>query len=204
MLDPAALEAYVMANFGLIMGLGTVITGILGTAAIFGVIKLRRGASITEYLGLRKLSLKTLLVMVLITLAVIAAVDGLSLLLDDPVETNFDTMMYNTSGWPVLFWLAVVVFAPLSEEVLFRGFLFQGLRYSRFGAAGAIVVTSLIWAGLHVQYNLYLMGIIFGMGLVLGYVRLKTESLWSTLFIHGVYNLAAVLAIVLNADSLFG
>ena len=36
----------------------------------------------------------------------------------------------------------------------------------------------------------------FGLGLVMGFVRLRTRSIWSTLFIHGVYNLAAMLLVL--------
>jgi uncharacterized protein len=202
MMDPVAVENYFFDNLGMFMALTTVLSGILGTAAIVGVIKMRRGASITEYLGLRRLSFKTTLLVVVATLALIVAVNGLSLLVDNTVESDFDTLMYNTSVWPVALWLAVVVFAPLFEEVLFRGFLFAGIRDSRLGIGGAVVITSLVWAALHVQYNFYLMGIIFGMGLVLGVIRHKTKSIWSTLFIHFAFNLVAMLAIAFNADAL--
>lgn len=204
LLDPLAIEEYFYANLGLIMGLATLISGVLGIAGIIGLIKIRKGASITEYLGLRRVSFKTLALLLLISLAIIAAIEGLGILFNQTVETDFDTQMYRTSGWPVLLWLAVVVLAPLQEEVFFRGFLFAGLRDSRFGVAGAVVVTSLLWAGLHTQYNLYVMGNIFVMGLVLGFVRHKTKSLWSTLFIHAVYNLVAMLLIALNAEGIFG
>jgi uncharacterized protein len=204
LVDPVALEEYLMANYGFIMGLGTVISGILASAAIIGVIKMKKGASVKEYLGLRKLSPKTLIVIIFITLALIVAVEGLSLFIDDTVESDFDTMLYDTSGWTVLFWLALVVFAPLQEELFFRGFLFAGIRDSRLGIGGAVVITSLIWAALHVQYNLYIMGIIFAMGVVMGVVRYKTKSIWSSLIIHGAYNLAVVLVIAFGAESLFG
>jgi CAAX protease family protein len=203
LIDPLALEEYFQSNLGLIMALTTVISGILGIAGIIGVIKMRRGASVTEYLGLRRISLKQVALLLLITLALIVALDGLSVLLEDTVETGFDTWMYDTSVWPVLIWLAVVVFAPLQEEVLFRGFLFEGLRYSRLGAAGAIVITSLVWAALHVQYSVFLMGNIFLMGLVLGVVRLKTKSLWGPLLIHAGNNLTAMVLMTFNMQNLF-
>ena len=203
MTDAAVIEEYILTNMGLLIGLGTLISGVIGIAGIVGVIAIRRGVSVTEYLGLRRISLKQIAWLLLITLVLVAAFDGLSLLLKETVETGFDTWMYDTSAWPVLIWLAVVVFAPLQEELFFRGFLLVGLRNSRLGAVGAVVITSLFWAGLHVQYNLYLMGLIFVMGLVLGYVRLRTKSLWSPLLVHAANNLVAMLLMTYNMENLF-
>jgi len=196
------LEEFLRAKLPL-MGVGTLISGVIGVAGIVGVIKLRRGASIAEYLGLRRISLKRTALLLLVALAMIAALDGLGTLMADTVETGFDAWMFDTSGWPVLVWLAVVLFAPLQEEVLFRGFLFEGLRYSRLGAAGTIVLTSLLWASLHVQYSLFLMAGVFLMGLLLGYVRLRTNSLWGPLLIHAVNNLVAMLLMSFNMQNLF-
>jgi membrane protease YdiL (CAAX protease family) len=60
---------------------------------------------------------------------------------------------YRNTAWPPLFWIAVVIFAPAFEEFLFRGFSFIGLQKSRLGSAGATILTALVWAVLHIQYN---------------------------------------------------
>src|SRR5438477_379116 len=59
------------------------------------------------------------------------------------------------SGSLVLCFLAVVIVAPISEEVAFRGFLFRGLSASWLGASGAIIATSAAWAAMHVQYDTF-------------------------------------------------
>jgi membrane protease YdiL (CAAX protease family) len=82
------------------------------------------------------------------------------------------------------------------EEVLFRGFLFEGVLHSRLGAGGAVGFTSLVWALTHVQYDAYDIATIFVSGLLLGYVRLKTGSLYATIFLHGLMNLVAMLEAV--------
>jgi hypothetical protein len=96
-----------------------------------------------------------------------------------------------------LFWIGVIIFAPAFEEVFFRGFLFEGFRYSRIGVVGAIVLTSLIWAALHMQYDPFEMFLVFLMGLLLGILRYKTGSLWSPLLMHSLNNLAATIELVL-------
>ena len=113
-------------------------------------------------------------------------------------DSEFTTDVYNTSIWPVLLGIAIVVFAPAFEETFFRGFLFVGLRQSPIGTAGAIVLTAIMWALLHVQYDVYGMSVILVLGIVLGIVRSKTGSLWSPIIIHSFWNLFAVIGIALT------
>jgi uncharacterized protein len=90
-----------------------------------------------------------------------------------------------------LFWIALVVAAPLFEEVFFRGFLFSGLESSALGPAGAIVVTGAVWAAIHFQYDAFDMTLILCLGLVLGVARLSTRSLLVPFVMHATMNLVA-------------
>lgn len=94
-------------------------------------------------------------------------------------------------------WLAMillVVLAPLSEELLFRGFAYAGLAPSRIGPVGAIVLTSAVWAVIHVQYAWPLIAQIFIFGVVFGIVRWRSGSLWPPIIAHGIVNLFAGLS----------
>jgi membrane protease YdiL (CAAX protease family) len=91
----------------------------------------------------------------------------------------------------------VVVGAPLVEETFFRGFLFRGLAASPLGGPATIVVTSLAWAAIHLQYDLYDMGTIFLLGLLLGAFRLITGSLWPPLLMHALVNLLATIQVAI-------
>lgn len=105
--------------------------------------------------------------------------------------------VYGTAGNALpLLWLALIVAAPFSEEFLFRGFLFTGLKESRLGAYGTILITSLIWASIHAQYDLYGITTIFVAGIFLGFARLKTNSIWLCVLLHGLMNLIATLQTV--------
>jgi membrane protease YdiL (CAAX protease family) len=94
--------------------------------------------------------------------------------------------------------MATVVFAPLFEEVFFRGFLFEGFRYSKLGPAGAIFVTSIVWAGFHMQYGLFQIASIFVLGIILGVVRYRTNSLWPPLAMHVFNNLLAMVFLTID------
>ena len=77
-------------------------------------------------------------------------------------------------------WLAVFAFAvvaPLTEELLARGFLYRGWSESFLRVPGAIVLSSLVWTAMHVQYDLFFLGEVFSIGLVLGYCATAANHL---------------------------
>jgi membrane protease YdiL (CAAX protease family) len=96
-------------------------------------------------------------------------------------------------GWLVVYVAALVVFVPISEEFVVRGFLFRGWSQSFLGPVGAIVLTSAIWTALHIQYNAFYLSEIFAIGLVLGYFRWQTGSTWLTTIVHAAINLSSLI-----------
>lgn len=83
--------------------------------------------------------------------------------------------------------------APIGEETLFRGFLFRSWRRSPRDAWTAIVATALLWAVLHAQYELYVMGQVFVFGLAFGWMRWKSGSILPTILMHALLNGAGML-----------
>ena len=95
----------------------------------------------------------------------------------------------------VLNFLMVVIGAPIVEELLFRGFLFSQLKTTKLGINGSIILTSFIWTSIHLQYDLFLLIPIFLLGLLLGYLMHKYNSLYLVIIVHAVHNLQATLFI---------
>ena len=95
----------------------------------------------------------------------------------------------------ILNFLMVVIGAPIVEELLFRGFLFSQLKTTKLGVNGSIILTSLIWTSIHLQYDLFLLIPIFLIGLLLGYLMHKYNSLYLVIIVHAVHNLQATLFI---------
>lgn len=95
----------------------------------------------------------------------------------------------------VLNFLMVVIGAPIIEELLFRGFLFSQLKDTKLGINGSIVLTSLIWTSIHGQYEFLLLVPLFSLGLLLGYLMHKFNSLYLVIIVHAVHNLQATLFI---------
>ena len=101
------------------------------------------------------------------------------------------------AGTPIAF----VVAAPVSEELFARGFLYRGWSESFLGPAGAILLSSLVWTALHLQYDWFFFGEVFSIGLLFGYLRYRSNSTWLTTVLHGLNNLAATLQTMWLAGS---
>ena len=89
-------------------------------------------------------------------------------------------------------WLALIVFGPIGEELLFRGFLFRGLVHEPRDALPGILAIALIWALLHVQYDWESTGIVFAIGVLFGYLRLLTGSTLLVIFLHMLLNVESL------------
>ncbi len=161
----------------------------VGLIALF--VSLRKGATLRGYLHLHPVSAKTLCTWVGVALVFAVAWDGLTYLLDRAVIPEFMLRAYVTAYFVPLLWLAIVIAAPLAEELFFRGFLFEGIRYARLGATGAVVITSMLWAVIHLQYGPYEISTVFILGLILGVARLATGSIYTSIAMHALVNLVA-------------
>jgi membrane protease YdiL (CAAX protease family) len=104
------------------------------------------------------------------------------------------------SGTLVLLAIALIVAAPLMEELLFRGFLFPGYAKSRIGPWGAIVLTAAGWAVMHVQYETFYIVQIFVLGCVFGWLRWSSGSTLLTIVLHAVVNTAALVQVALLVE----
>jgi membrane protease YdiL (CAAX protease family) len=91
-------------------------------------------------------------------------------------------------GELVLVFAMLVLLVPVVEEVLFRGFLFKGVR-SGFSFPVTAVVVSTLFAVAHGQLDVGLD--VFALSLVLCYLREKTQSLWPGIILHGIKNAIA-------------
>jgi len=84
-----------------------------------------------------------------------------------------------------------VIAAPLGEELFFRGYV-QSRLVARWGPAAGLVISSLLFAAAHMDVMHALA--ILPVGLVLGYIALRTGSIWTSMGIHAANNTLAILS----------
>jgi membrane protease YdiL (CAAX protease family) len=83
---------------------------------------------------------------------------------------------------------AMVVLAPISEELLFRGLLYQLFARTALKDVGAILLTAAAFTALHSQYGYPALLFVMAGGLFYGTVRYSTGSVLLTMIFHAVGN----------------
>jgi membrane protease YdiL (CAAX protease family) len=126
------------------------------------------------------------------------AVDQASVLDSEVVEDEYESASTSSLAL-MLWWVSVVVIAPITEEITFRGFLFRGWSESWLGAFGAIVLTSLIFGAMHMQYTWQGMLSTAAWGLMLGIARWRSGSTILTIMMHAAWNLSGGMSIAFSA-----
>jgi membrane protease YdiL (CAAX protease family) len=157
-------------------------------------------ANPVDYLGLIWPKQRDVLIGLILLVGLIALSDLLLYFSGRELITQFQLQSYTTAaaeGWLLALWIAAVIVAPLGEEILFRGFLFRGFVKSERSVGPAIVVISLLWASLHIQYDWAGMLQIFVIGLFLGWARWTSGSVLLTFFLHALFNLEGTIETVL-------
>ena len=76
-----------------------------------------------------------------------------------------------------------ILFAPIAEELMYRGFLLN-LWIPRHGLWVGIIASSVVFGVLHWERTLFATV----MGVALALIYLRYDSLWPGIVIHGVYN----------------
>jgi len=164
-------------------------------------IKMKKGTNLSVYLAFRSVPVKTYLFWGAITLFI--AIVGEYIVVwfgaDRIPEFMIDT--YANTGHLWLLFLAVVIAAPVWEELLFRGFLMRGLESSFVTRIGAVVITAAVWALIHFQYEWQYLLLVFIMGLALGCARLATASIFVPISMHVLNNSLALGQLALLNDS---
>lgn len=94
---------------------------------------------------------------------------------------------------PVQIFLIVLV-APLAEEVVFRGLLFQGFL-QRMSLPLAVILSSLLFALPHFPGGLLTLPLLFIFGAVLALLYWRTESIWPPILLHALNNALALVVI---------
>jgi membrane protease YdiL (CAAX protease family) len=155
---------------------------------IIGIVKLRRGSNVNDYLGLKAPPLKEALRWSLITLCFCVLFQAFAFIWQPPPSEYMEHAYYGNAAPPWLYLLATIIAAPIYEEIFFRGFLFKGLAASRLRWSGAALITAVLWAGAHQQHNWFGMLYVFGGGLILGIARAKTNSTLLTVWLHILVN----------------
>jgi uncharacterized protein len=173
----------------------SVITGLPAVlASLWIAIRITR-TPFADYLALRGTSWINFLIGVVALAVLVMGWDAISRATGREVSPGFMGDVLQSARADGALWVLVIAFcvaAPISEELYARGFLYRGWSESTLGPMGAILLSSMVWTVLHLQYDWFFLGEVFSIGLLLGYLRFRFNSIWLTIVVHGANNLAAV------------
>ncbi len=178
-------------RYGFMLAAATVVAAPIGILLTLAVARFRSGPTLYEYFGLYAVSARSMGLWLAGTLAVMMAAQALTFFFEEPATPEFMVRAWRTAGSPTLLGVALVIGAPLFEEILFRGLLLRGAMRS-FSGGWAVFVASLPWALAHGQYEPYHMAQVFLLGLWFGYSYLRTGSLVPAILMHAFVNLLAL------------
>jgi membrane protease YdiL (CAAX protease family) len=177
-------------QFGLMLGVLLLIAKGLPKRELFA---LRRPPSWGRAVGLAVLAL------VAIYLGSLAYTGFLSLLGDfDPTEEQGlvpDEWDSSRAAPFIAFFLAVTILAPIVEELTYRGLGFS--LVAPWGVVLAVIATGLLFGLTH--------GLLVGLpvlaffGIVVGWLRARTDSVYPGMLLHGTFNGVALLVAVSGA-----
>ena len=91
---------------------------------------------------------------------------------------------------PLLLGFAIIVAAPVVEEVFFRGFLYRAMR-SSLAAVPAALVSGVIFGLVHAPTGVEVIPVLAALGVALCLVYERTGSLYPCIFLHTLLNTLA-------------
>jgi membrane protease YdiL (CAAX protease family) len=162
-----------------------------------------RQQSLRSYFALQGFSFGNLAIGFACLTALIAVSSTIQLLVGTKGGANYMETTYlaaKAAGVLPLMWLSLVVVAPVTEELFFRGFLHRGWAPSWLGVSGTIVVTAILWALLHQQYNIGGILFIFVMGLIFGWMRQRSGSTLLPMLLHTFNNLLVTGVVAIQVE----
>lgn len=186
------------SNDGTVVSLSIIIGCVLLVAVSVLLIRVR-GGNVRKYLALQPFSWSVGIGMLGLLLMFMIGSQALTYLLNESPLVFVDPLYQSVSSvWLLIF--AMVIVAPIYEELIFRGLLWSAIaeQFSNVANAehrGAIVaslVTSVIFAVIHLQYGIYEIGTIVVLALIFCYARIKSGSLVLPMLLHVVNNGAAM------------
>jgi membrane protease YdiL (CAAX protease family) len=179
-------NAHIATYAGIILG-----EILLILPAIF-ILSGRKNIRIRTQLRLNPVPISILLLTVIISIGVTVLADELDRLLEfiipppDWVYELMQTMRGEDTVSRFLLFIGVVLTAAITEELLFRGFLQHILEKQWKDITKAVLVTSLFFAVIH--FNPWWVIQIYLLGVLLGYLAWRTNSVFPSMIFHGINN----------------
>ncbi len=158
-------------------------SGLIGFVLIMGFTWWWKRDRIVGFLGLRFPALKPLAAWFGVFILCLVVIEGIAWMLPEFDNSFMENVLASAHNRPLLF-LGSALMPALFEEFLLRGLLFGSLRHV-LDKHTAIAIVAGLFTILHLQYPWYLLLLfILPLGVLLGYARANTGSIWTAVLLH--------------------
>jgi CAAX protease family protein len=119
----------------------------------------------------------------------------------DQIAVNYVKMSMGNPLYFLMAFFTIVVLAPITEEILFRGFLQTWLK-KHVGIFLSIIFTSIIFTFFHFSTsqkigNIVVLSALFPLAFFLSFIYEKQKTLICPIFLHAIFNLSSILSLML-------
>lgn len=137
---------------------------------------------------------------IIITLCGIIITNYISLIIPhdyallEPIYKKMEQIIDVQSKYPISLIISTVIFAPICEEVFFRGILLNGLLNNNINPIKAIIFSSFLFGIIHMNPWQFIGGMI--MGSIFGIIYFYTKSIFNCILLHSFNNMLAITSIL--------
>jgi membrane protease YdiL (CAAX protease family) len=120
----------------------------------------------------------------------------------DIIARDLEPIRKLVMGAPL--WLgfaALAIGAPLSEELLFRGYLLHRLKETPLGFWAGALIANTGWTLLHFNYSLLSLADVFLAGLLFSWALWRTKSIWVPIAFHAIYNAVVFFILLIPSEA---
>lgn len=150
-----------------------------------------------SWLGFRRFELSSLAIgcgALIVTYGVTIVHNSILLALHWHTQAETFLRFLDTQGSPIGLALGGILVGPLAEEIVFRGFFYQGLLQA-YGRTKAILTSSAIFAVIHLDPAAMIPT--FLLGCALAFVFDRSRSIWPGVILHLLLNTVGIGALLL-------
>ena len=169
----------------------------LGLAAVFSLRKYRLKIAAWGLVDPPRFQFGKVILTLLLCYAALFSYTAIALALPFEIlkpESNVPQELFDHAAVVPLAVFFILVVAPLTEEMFFRGFLFQGFE-SSWGFWPGALVSGGIFSLIHGSIGL--LPPFLAIGVLLAWVQRRTGSLWNAIAVHFMFNAISLIAIFL-------
>ena len=187
-------------NFKLIeSGVGAIIIGLLSFLALVHYVGTQQNRSWEDIFRFKRVTpnlLFSLLPLILGTVILCSEIDNLLRYFFD-LPDFFTTVLLDLSKDPITGFILVVLIAPFTEEIIFRGIILEGF-ISKYSQWRAILLSAIIFSIWHLNPVQFSVAFLFG--LISGYIYVNTLSLIPCIMFHAIGNCLGFMSRYLPPD----